>query len=209
MGEAAVQTSTILRRPIALRGAVLLALGAALAVAGVYIWRTHATYHFAVVQTGVLYRDGLKSPAQFAAVLDSVHPKMVVSLIDDKELADPTKPQLAAEAQLCSARGITLDRIPVALGGWPGSGDVQRFFAIVADKQNQPVLVHCAQGVRRTGMFVAAYQESVLGYDKAKAKAAVLDFGHGKNTIAQIDWFIDRYDPKAQTIPADLGKGSE
>jgi protein tyrosine/serine phosphatase len=71
------------------------------------------------------------------------------------------------------------------------------------------VLIHCAQGVRRTGMFVAAYQESVLGYDKSKAKAAVVSFGHGRNTIEQIDRFIDGYDPKSQTVPADLGAGSE
>lgn len=209
MSDVAVQAPGAIRRPLALRGAVLLALGAALVVAGVFLWKTHATYHFAVVQPGVLYRDGLKSPAQFAATLDRVHPKTVVSLIDEKELADPAKPQLAAEAQLCSARGITLDRIPVTLGGWPGSADMQRFLAIVADKQNQPVLVHCAQGVRRTGMFVAAYQESVLGYDKAKARAAVLGFGHGSNTIEQIDRFIDGYEPRTETVPADLGKGSE
>ena len=209
MAESAVHAPGAIRRPLVLRGAILLALGAALAIAGIVLWKTHATYHFAVVQQGVLYRDGLKSPEQFATTLDRIHPRTVVSLIDEKELADPTKPQLAAEAQLCSSRGITLDRIPVTLGGWPSSADVQRFLAIVADKQNQPVLVHCAQGVRRTGMFVAAYEESVLGYDKAKAKAAVQGFGHGRNTFEQIDRFIDGYDPRTETVPTDLGKGSE
>jgi protein tyrosine/serine phosphatase len=209
MSEVAVQASIPRRRPLALRGGILLALGIAIGVAGFFLWKAHARYHLAVVQPGVLYRDGLKSSAQFAATLDRAHPKTVVSLIDEKEMSDPGKPQLAAEAELCSRRGITLDRIPVTLGGWPNSADVQKFLAIVADKENQPVLVHCAQGVRRTGMFVAAYQESVLGYDKARAKAAVLSFGHGRNTVEQIDRFIDGYDPKTQTVPADLGGGSE
>lgn len=209
MSDVAAQTSSVPRRPLALRGAILLAFGAALVFAGIVLWKSHATYHFAMVQPGVLYRDGLKSPGQFAAILDRIHPKTVVSLLDDRELSDPAKPQLAAEARLCSARGIALDRIPVTLGGWPNSADVQRFLAIVADKQNQPVLVHCAQGVRRTGMFVAAYQESVLGYDKARAKAAVIGFGHGKNTVEQIERFIDGYDPKTETVPTDLGRGTE
>ena len=209
MSEVAVQASTMPRRPLALRGAVLLALGIAFAVGAFYLRKLHGTYHYAVVQQGVLYRDGLKSSAQFAATLDHVHPRTVVSLVDENEMSDPSKPQLATEGELCASRGIMLDRIPVKLGGWPSSANVQKFLAIVADKENQPVLVHCAQGVRRTGMFVAAYQESVLGYDKAKAKAAVMGFGHGQDTIEQIDRFIDGYDPKTQTVPADLGKGSE
>lgn len=209
MSEVAVLSSAVPRRPLAVRGIVLLIVGIALTAGAFYLWRAHGTYHFAVVQPGVLYRDGLRSSSQFAATLDHVHPKTVVSLIDEDEQADPSKPQLAAEGQLCASRGIMLDRIPVKLGGWPSSADVQRFLAIVADKANQPVLVHCAQGVRRTGMFVAAYQESVLGYDKAKAKASVVSFGHGQNTVEQIDRFIDQYDPKTETMPADLGKGSE
>lgn len=209
MSQVAVQTSKMPRRPLALGGAVLLALGIALSVGAFYLWKVHGTYHFAVVQPGVLYRDGLKSPSQFAATLDRVHPKMVVSLIDEKELADPAKPQFAAEEGLCSARGITLVHIPVTLGGWPASVHVQTFLALMSAKENQPALIHCAQGVRRTGMFVAAYQESVLGYDKARAKAAVLSFGHAQNTIDQIDRFIDGYDPKSETVATDLGKGSE
>jgi protein tyrosine/serine phosphatase len=209
MSEVAVQTSAPRRRPLVAGALLLLVVGLAIGVGGFVLWQTHRTYHFAVVQPGVLYRDGLKSTAQFAATLDRVHPKTVVSLIDERELADPTKPQLAAEEGLCESRHITLVRIPVTLGGWPATVQVQTFLALLSDQRNQPMLVHCAQGVRRTGMFVAAYQESVLGYDKKKAKAAVLGFGHGKETVEQIDRFIDAYDAEARTVPADLGTGSE
>ena len=180
-----------------------------LCIAGYFVWQSSHTYHLATVQEGVLYRDGLKSAAQFAATLDKVHPRTVVSLIDGTELSDPKKPQLAQEAQLCAARNIKLVRIPVKLGGWPGSEDIRQFLAIASDKQDQPVLVHCAQGVRRTGIFVAAYEESILGYDKEKAKASIISFGHSRNTIDDIDKFIDGYDPKTQTAPGDLGPGNE
>jgi protein tyrosine phosphatase (PTP) superfamily phosphohydrolase (DUF442 family) len=207
----ATATSSVLapksNRTRTLAAAVVLLVAGA--VAALVVWRNSHTYHLATVQEGVLYRDGLRSKAQFEATLDLIRPKTVVSLIDERELADAHKPQLAAEASLCAAHGVTLDRIPVKLGGWPTSDDIRKFLAIVGDKQNQPVLVHCAQGVRRTGIFVAAYEESVLGWDKQKTKAAVLSFGHGVDTVNDIKRFIDGYDPKTQTVPGDLGRGSE
>lgn len=176
--------------------AVLLAVG----VAGVRVWQNARAYHLAVVQPGVLYRDGAKSEGQFAAALDEVKPRTVVSLVDAAEQSDASKPQFAAESKLCAARGVKLERIEVKLGGWPDSDDVRRFLAVVADEKNRPVLVHCAQGVRRTAFFVAAYQQSVMGYDKEKAKAEILTFGHSDNTINDIRRFIDRYDAKTQTV---------
>jgi protein tyrosine/serine phosphatase len=209
MTQQSPEVSTPARKPRSLARVIFIAFAIALGATAFVVYQKQHTYHLATVQEGVLYRDGLKSPTQFATTLDRVHPRTVVSLIDDKEFIDRDKPQLGAESQLCESRGIKLDRIPVPLGGWPSSDDVREFLKIVSDKQNQPVLVHCAQGVRRTAFFVAAYQESVLGYDKSKTKAAVLSFGHHGGTIDQINKFIDGYDPQTQTVPADLGTGSE
>lgn len=73
----------------------------------------------------------------------------------------------------------------------------------------QPMLIHCAQGVRRTGMLVAAYQMTVLGWDKEKTKAAILTFGHSDRTVNDVKKFIDVYDPVTQTVPEGLPMGQE
>ena len=189
--------------------AVVMAVLLVAAAAGFYFWQTRQAYHLATVQEGVLYRDGARSVGQFSAALDRVRPKTVVSLVDANESADPNKPQFVEEEKLCNQKGVRLEKIEVKLGGWPGSEDIQRFLRIASDKQNQPVLVHCAQGVRRTAMFVAAYQESVLGYDKTRAKDSILAFGHSDRTINDIKRFIDQYDPQTRTINGDLGVGKE
>ena len=198
------------KRAIVKRRVVPLLIGLAVLLVGgpvsVKIWLSHRTYHLATVQAGVLYRDGAKSESQLAAALDDVHPRTVVALLDAAEQSDPSKPQFAQESTLCDVRGVKLRRIEVKLGGWPSSENIREFLAIVNDKENQPVLVHCAQGVRRTAFFVAAYQESVLGYDKAKAKDAILTFGHSDSTINDIRRFIDGYDPQTQTVPPDLAR---
>jgi protein tyrosine/serine phosphatase len=174
------------------------------------IWRQwFETYHFAVVQNGVLYRDGNRGPREFATMVRKCRPKTIVSLVDDQEIADPEKPEFKAEIDLAQQQGITIDRIPIPLGGWPTTENVQRFLEIVSDPSHQPVIVHCAQGVRRTGMMAAAFQESVLGYDSQKTKAAILRFGHSQRSIGDVERFIDVYDPVKREVTKQLEPSRE
>jgi protein tyrosine phosphatase (PTP) superfamily phosphohydrolase (DUF442 family) len=182
----------------------------ALAAGGAYVWRCHLdTYHLATVQPRVLYRDGNQSPCQFETAVRKVRPKTVVSLIDENELADPAKPQFQAEQDFLAKQGIHLERIPVTLGGWPTKADVAKFLRITSDPNNQPVLVHCAQGVRRTGMMAAAYQMAKMGYDKEQAKASVLPFGHSDRTVSDVGRFIDGFDPATGKVPENLMPSEE
>jgi uncharacterized protein (TIGR01244 family) len=160
----------------------------------------NATYHFAVVQPGVLYRSGNNSLRRLKIAIDEGHIHTIVALIDDKEIADPSKPQFAEEKAWAGSHGIRYIRLPVRLGGWPNSDQIQQFLRIAANPADQPVLVHCAQGVRRTGMFVAAFQESQLHWSPDQTKAAIRSFGHGPGTVENIDAFIDHYDPKSEVL---------
>ena len=178
--------------------------------AGVFVWwRWFQTYHLAVVQEGVLYRDGNRGMREFETMVRKVRPRTVVCLVDDNELADPSKAMFGQEMQWLNERGIKIERIAVKLGGWPTSDDVRRFLDMVQEKQNQPVVVHCAQGVRRTGMFVAAFQESVLGWDDTRVKKEMLTFGHSQRTVKDVERFIDVYDAKGRTVTAELPMSKE
>jgi protein tyrosine phosphatase (PTP) superfamily phosphohydrolase (DUF442 family) len=184
------------------RSLLLLVLVSAVMGAGAW-WYWGRTYHLAAVQPGVLYRTGNRSGREFANAVRKVRPRTVVCLVDDDEVASPQKPQFNEEFAFLKEQGVRLERIPIRLGGWPSSEDVQRFLRIVQQPENQPVIVHCAQGVRRTGMMVAAYQLSLDPgrYDKQKAKDAIQGFGHSDRTVRDVQKFIDVYDPQSRTVP--------
>jgi len=204
---------TELEKPRCCRGttvAVWVLALAMLAGGGAWGWAHYVqTYHLATVQEGVLVRDGNRSLREFETAVRKSGAKSVVSLIDDRELADPKKPQFAEEIEFCKQRGVKVVRIPVKLGGWPTSEDVRKFLGVVQDKQNHPVLVHCAQGVRRTGMMVAAFQESVLGWDEGKVRSAMLSFGHSDRTVKDVARFIDIYDAKERAVTKQLEESKE
>src|SRR4051812_27780066 len=95
---------------------------------GGWVWAEFfQTYHLAVVQEGVLVRDGNRGVRELETAVRRTGAKTVVSLIDDRELADATKPEFADEVELLKQRGVKLVRIPVKLGGWPTTADVRRF----------------------------------------------------------------------------------
>jgi protein tyrosine/serine phosphatase len=183
-------------------------LVAAALVAGGVAWRLVATrrYHLATVQDAVLYRDGLRSRDQLAATVGRTGVKTIVSLLDDEER---DREPYDCEEEWCRTNGVKLIRIPIRLGGWPSEEQVRQFLAVVADPNRRPVLVHCAQGVRRTGMMVAAYQETVMKFSRDQAKAALLAFGHSQRTIRDVQRFIDLYDPDAQRMTQELPISSE
>jgi len=164
---------------------------------GVWVWANYIqTYHLATVDPLVLYRDGFRTFREFQTAVGDVQPKTVVSLLDDAEGA---REPFNHEDDYLRRSKIRYYRVPVKLGGWPTQEDVKRFLEVVGNERRRPVLVHCAQGVRRTGMMVAAYQMSVLGWDKDKTKREILTFGHSRRSIGDIETFIDGYDPVTKT----------
>ena len=87
--------------------------------------------------------------------------------------------------------------------------DLLRDSVAAARERGLPFTVHCAQGVRRTGMMVAAYQESVLGYDRERAKREILTFGHSERSIGDVKRFIDVYDPVKREVTEELPQSKE
>ena len=170
----------------------LVALAALLALAGLFTWLFwFDTYHLVVVHEGVLYRDGNRGLREFRNALRQSNAKTVVCIVDDAEIGAP---EYVAEQELLRRRGTAFIRIPIVKGDWPTTEQIREFLSIATDPARQPVLYHDNEGIRRAGMIMAAYQESVLGYGDEQAKAAMVTFGHSERTIRDVRHFIDIYD---------------
>ena len=168
---------------------------------GLFWYLRLQTYHFAAVQENVLYRSGNRGIRELASACRKGKIKTIVTLVDDQELS---KEPFASEMKFAESCGIKVVRLPIPLGGWPSEDDVKKFLSIAQAKENQPVLVHCAQGVRRTGFLVAAYERAAMNYDREKTKANMLTFGHSRRTVGDIEKFVEVYDPTTGAVPTTM-----
>ena len=186
-----IRTPSRSRRKLTTVIVVLLALSATTFL----VWRQFfQTYHLVVVDEGKLYRDGNRSLREFKNTLRKTNPRTVIAVVDEKEFDES---EFVASRELVKSRGLAFHWIPIRAGWYPTAEQVREFLTIARDPANQPVLYHDDEGIRRAGMMMAAYQETVLGYDDQKAKAAIRAFGHSDRTINEVRRFIDVYDPVA------------
>jgi protein tyrosine phosphatase (PTP) superfamily phosphohydrolase (DUF442 family) len=175
-------------------GGLLVLIVVLLAAGGFVWWQWFQTYHLVRVDPGKLYRDGNRSVREFKNTLRQTNPKTIIAIVDEKEYHEP---EMTESREIAKSRGIEYHWIPIMAGAYPTADEVRTFLAIAADPAKQPVLFHDDEGIRRAGMMMAAYQETVLGYDDAKAKASIRAFGHSERTVSDVKAFIDAYDPKS------------
>lgn len=149
------------------------------------------TYHFAVVQENVLYRDGMQGMRRFKNAY-RFHPfKTVINLQSDDDLADKYKNQVVEEKQFCAEHGIKWFHIAMKQEMPPAPEQTAELLKITGDTANQPVFMHDSQGVIREGMMVAVWQIEKMGYDNERALREMNLWGHPANP--ELVEFIKQY----------------
>ena len=157
---------------------LIMFLSALLFTSIAFIWR-HKTkpYHFKEVKYGVIYRSGLLRPKKLGRVIDCYGIKTVVNL--HSVAADKImRGWYADEMRICRVKGVNFINIPIPKNTPPTREQVAEWLSILDDVERLPVLVHCVQGVVRTGMLTAIYEMEYLGKTNQKALAELFMFGH-------------------------------
>lgn len=137
-------------------------------------YRQTSLRNFRVVEDGVLYRSGQLSPDAFERVLNEHQIKTVITLRTVRDLSRPFPDDW--EREICAARGIKHVRIiprvwgPDEKGEIPAEESVQAFLAVMDQRANYPVLVHCFAGIHRTGIMCAIFR---MEYHRWRAADAI------------------------------------
>ncbi|MFP8873606.1 MAG: tyrosine-protein phosphatase [Myxococcota bacterium] len=182
----------------------LLALGVATALAGALLWNITlrdqlVPKRLVAVEPGALYRSGQISAELVHGVLAQHDIQLVVDL---NEIEERWREEQRAEEAAAAALGIRHIRLPLR---GDGTGDLDRFAQALAEihaaqERDQPTLVHCAAGARRTGAVIALYQVLVQGIPTSEAITELGRYGNTLEDSALLAFVNEQMGPLAERL---------
>jgi len=159
---------------------VFVAVSAIVIGLAIWVWFGFVKYHlvpkrFDAVIPGRIYRSGQIS----APLVKKNLTKYNIRVIIDLSSVNPNNPDKLAEEKAAAELNIKILRF--SLNG-NGTGDVNYYVGAVtaianAEKQNLPVLVHCAAGAQRTGGVIAIYRVLVQKIDPNIVEDEIEEYG--------------------------------
>lgn len=117
-------------------------------------------YNFGTVEEAKIFRSAQPSPMFLSHLVRTHGIKTLINLRGD---TDGFESAFAAENRL------NLFSFDLSASRPPTEADVERFLAILNDERNHPLLIHCRNGVDRTGYMLALYRKSAHGWTSARA----------------------------------------
>jgi protein tyrosine/serine phosphatase len=164
---------------------------------GKYIYDMNINHNFVTIAEGKVYKSAVIPPDELAAYVNKYHIKSIVDLRfpGTTDLANnPEIPfELTAEKEaIAKIRGVQyLNNGSVQV---PKQENLDRFFKIMDNKDNYPVLIHCYHGIGRTEMYSALYRIKYENFSNDEAR-------NGVRTLIKWSSFDDRI-PKGEYLKA-------
>ena len=148
-----------------------------LGVTGKYIYDRHINHNFMTITEGKVYKSGVIPPDEIADYVKKYHIKSIIDLRFPGTGDDVNNPEIPSE--------LTAERTAVAkISGVnyfnngsdqvPKQENLDKFFKIMDNQSNYPVLIHCFHGIGRAQMYSAIYRIEYEGWsnEDARHKAA-------------------------------------
>ena len=152
---------------------VLLLIGIAL-----YVWQVHFNYRFEEISKNKVYKSGLIAPDKLEGFLLKNDIKTVIDLLDPgvQDRLNPAKQiEIDAEdkavAEINKKNNLNIHHVNIASGQIPDKKTLTKFFEILDNKENYPVLIHCYHGTGRAQMYSALYRIEYENWSNADARA--------------------------------------
>ena len=154
-----------------------LLLAVVIVLVGKYIYDRHINHNFMTITEGKVYKSGVIPPDEIADYVKKYHIKSIIDLRFPGTGDDVNNPEIPSE--------LTAERTAVAkISGVnyfnngsdqvPKQENLDKFFKIMDNQSNYPVLIHCFHGIGRAQMYSAIYRIEYEGWsnEDARHKAA-------------------------------------
>ena len=147
-----------------------------LVLVGKYVYDMNINHNFETITEGKVYKSGVIPPDELESYINKYHIKSVVDLRFPGTGDDVNNPEIPAELTaekeaISKIKGVNYfnngsDQVPA-------QKNLDKFFQIMDNKANYPVLIHCYHGVGRAEMYSAIYRIEYENFTNEEARNGV------------------------------------
>ena len=153
-------------------GVLLVIIGA------IYVYHVHFDYRFETISEGKVYKSALIDPDKLGYYLQKYKIKSVIDLLDagvQDELNPARQEQIDAEQKAVDEfnkkHHANVVHVNIPSRQTPTKKTLKKFFEVLDDEKNYPVLIHCYHGTGRAQIYSALYRIEYEGWSNADARA--------------------------------------
>lgn len=171
---------------------------------GYFTWQKHFNYNFGVISEGKVFKSAAINPEVLEDYTDEYKIKTIIDLRN--EITKYSSEEMAAAA----AKIESVNYVNIRSKQVPDQDTLKRFYQILDNPDNYPVLIHCYHGLGRTMLYSALYRIEYEGFsnEEARSKTRWLvespfydsSFAQGKNKGD----FLINYKPRAMGSDATI-----
>ena len=154
---------------------------------GKQIYDMNINHNFETITEGKVYKSGVIPPDELESYVTKYHIKSIVDLRFPGTTDLKNNPEIPVELtaeQNAVAKMKGVNYFNNGSDQVPKQENLDRFFKIMDDKANYPVLIHCYHGIGRAEMYSALYR---IEYENFTNEAA----RHGVSTLVKFSSFDD------------------
>lgn len=150
--------------------------GVILALGAYYVYFVHFNYRFEEISKDKVYKSGVIEPSKLDSYLVGNNIKTVINLVDPgvQDRLNPGKQihvDLEEEAinEINKKRNLNIKHVHIPSPQVPTKETLTKFFEVLDDESNFPVLIHCYHGTGRAQIYSAIYR---IEYENWKSEDA-------------------------------------
>lgn len=144
----------------------------------IYVWHVHFNYRFETISQDKVYKSALINPSRLESYLLDNNIKTVVDLLDagvQDDLNPAKQKEIDAEdkaiKEINKKHNLDIKHVNIPSGQLPSKENLTKFFEILDDKDNYPVLIHCYHGTGRAQIYSALYRLEYENWKNEDARA--------------------------------------
>ena len=143
-----------------------------------YVWHVHFNFRFEEISKDKVYKSALIKPEKIEGFLINNNIKTVINLLDPgvQDRLNPAKQidinkEDAAIKAVNKKHNTNIKHINIPSTQVPTKETLTKFYEVLDNKDNYPVLIHCYHGTGRAQIYSQIYRIEYENWSNADARA--------------------------------------